>query len=158
MDCTIKNTAGETVLHYVAEHGTVEAMEIIRDARLSGVDMDAKSVKGTASELFRQRYTWTPELNDAFEAVLLNMREAEEEKDEEERDEEKKEDGGVAWSSDDEEEGEEDEIFSCRHSRFRPSNRLRNILDFQRTSSYTPSASSQPNLKSNPHGPTSEIA
>ena len=57
-DYTITNASGYTVLHTAAEYGSVEVrtLRVLRDARLRGVDVFARTETGsTAADLLRQR-------------------------------------------------------------------------------------------------------
>lgn len=63
-----------TVLHTAAEDADMETMEILADSRIRGVDVDDMDADGkTAREYLRSRKDYSPELHEAFEALVFSI-------------------------------------------------------------------------------------
>lgn len=63
-----------TVLHYAALSANTKTMEILADANIRVVDVDDKAFDGkTAREILKNRRDYSPELNDAFEALVFSI-------------------------------------------------------------------------------------
>lgn len=73
--CSLNPRKNTTVLYIVAMDSDVETMEILADSAIRRIDYDAKDPNGkTARELLKNRADYTPELNEAFEALILSIR------------------------------------------------------------------------------------
>ena len=76
-DYKIVNNSGYTILHILAIFGDVNCAGVLQQARLRGVDPDAKDRKGkTATQLLMERFAPPEGLIAAFETLLESIRKA----------------------------------------------------------------------------------
>ena len=72
-DYSVRNNEGETILHNAARGGSIKVFEILAGIRMRGVDIHARATYGTARDYLRAFNKCTPELVEAFEALLLSV-------------------------------------------------------------------------------------
>ena len=72
---TICNKNGDTILHYSAQSGSLQTLNVLRDANLIGIDPYARNSKGqTAFELAQQCEAKPEGFIDLFMILLFEIR------------------------------------------------------------------------------------
>jgi ankyrin repeat protein len=72
--CDVKTHDGMTVLHFVAQQGDVQMMEVLGKGKLGGLDQTATNAEGhTALQMLRQRADLPDEVIEAIGAWLIDI-------------------------------------------------------------------------------------